>query len=410
MMGFFESAYVVGRRDFTATVFSKVFFFFLLGPVIVIGMSLLFGNIGQRMAQQDLRSKVAVVASEAEFEAIAAARERLAPAFDEFELAELVHAEPDYVIEAQVNDLLESREQRILAVLTGGIDQPRLTGAVSETGSIREQIRLIIEEARQQRAISRSGTQLLPVEVEFVQVEESAGSIASLRAVTARGAQLLLFMVTVFLAGMLLSNFVEEKSNKVVEVLAAAVPVNAIFVGKLFAMLLVSLVGLAVWGLAILIGLMIWPIEGFDLPSPAVGWPLFVPLILIYYCANYLLLGALFLGIGAQASSVREVQTLSMPVTIGQVIVFLFASFAVGPYNGLIGIAAAVVPFSSPLAMAARAAQTPELWTHLLAIVWQALWVWLTLKLAAGLFRRNVLKSGSASASRSGGGARPTAT
>jgi len=50
-------------------------------------------------------------------------------------------------------------------------------------------------------------------------------------------------VVTVLLAGMLLSNLVEEKSNKVIEVLAAAIPVDAIFLGKLFAMLGVSLVG-----------------------------------------------------------------------------------------------------------------------------------------------------------------------
>ena len=33
---------------------------------------------------------------------------------------------------------------------------------------------------------------------------------------------------------------------------------------------------------------------------------------------SYLLIGAMFLGIGAQASTVREVQTLSMPVTMAR--------------------------------------------------------------------------------------------
>ena len=111
------------------------------------------------------------------------------------------------------------------------------------------------------------------------------------------------------------------------------------------------------------------------------------------------MLGAAFLGIGSQASSVREVQTLSMPVTIAQLLVFIFAQTAVGPYNGMWGIAAAIFPFSSPMAMVARAAQTPEIWPHLLALLWQALWIWLTLKLSASLFRRNVMKSGSGSLS-----------
>ena len=390
-----ESAFVIGRRDFTATVFSKTFLLFLVGPLLIIGISILFGNLSERMARQDMRSTVSVIASEAEFGEMEAARARLAPAFGADELPVLVRAEPDYVLEAQIADLLGSRDKRILAVMTGGVARPRLTGAVSETGAIREQMTLIVEEARHRRALERAGAVPPPLEIEFVKVEESAGSLAASRAVTARGGQLLLFMLTVFLAGMLLSNLIEEKSNKVIEVLAAAVPVDAIFLGKLVAMLAVSLVGIAVWASAAILGLTLWPSEAFALPQPAVGWPLFVLLVLIYYAANYLLLGALFLGIGSQASSVREVQTLSMPVTVAQILIFLLASFAVGPFNSLVAILAAVFPFSSPLAMIARAAQTPELWTHALAIGWQALWVWLTLKLAAGLFRRNVMKSGS---------------
>ena len=109
---------------------------------------------------------------------------------------------------------------------------------------------------------------------------------------------------------------------------------------------------------------------------------------------SYLLIGAVFLGIGAQASTVREVQTLSMPVTMAQVVLFGFASLGVGNPNGAEAIGAAVFPLSSPFAMLGRAAEVPELWPHLLAFAWQALWVALILHVAAGLFRRSVLKSG----------------
>lgn len=396
MMGLIRSAYVIGRRDFTATVFSKTFGLFLAGPLLIIGISILFNQLGENMARQDTRSTVAIIAGEAEYRAIEEAYDKVGTAFGADALPDLVRAEPDYVIEGQVRDLLASRDKRILAVLTGGIDRPKLTGALSETGSIRREMTIIIDEARQQRALAGAGAAPPPIEIGLVQVEESAGSIASMQAITARGGQLLLFMLSVLLAGMLLSNLVEEKTNKIIEVLAAAVPIDAIFLGKLFAMLAVSLVGIAVWAGAATIGILGWASGGLDLPEPAVGWPLFVPLVLIYYSANYLLLGALFLGIGSQASSVREVQTLSMPVTIGQVLVFLFASMAVGPYNSVIGIAAAVFPLTSPLVMVARAAQTPELWPHLLALTWQALWVWLIIRLSASLFRTSVLKSGPA--------------
>jgi ABC-2 type transport system permease protein len=393
MMGLFRSAFVIGRRDFTATVFSKTFLFFLLGPLLIIGISVLFGNAGERMARQDIRARIAVVATAADFAPIAAARARLQPAFREGRLLELERFEPDYVLDAQVKELLSSSDKRILAVLTGGAISPKLIGAFSKTGSVQGQIAAIVEEARQQRALQGAGVRMQPVKIELVKVAESAGSLATMRALTARMGQMLLFLLTVLLATMLLSNLVEEKTNKVIEVLAAAVSVDAIFLGKLFSMLAVSLVGIAVWAIGAVAALILMPSAG-ALPEPAVGWPLFVLLLLLYYAMIYLLFGAVFLGIGSQASSIREVQTMTMPVTVAQILILMFAGLAVGSLHSFIGIAAAIFPFSSPLTMVAHAAQERSLWPHLLALVWQGTWAALMIRLFASMFRRRVLKSG----------------
>jgi ABC-2 type transport system permease protein len=396
MMGFIQSAYVVGRRDFVATVWSRTFLFFLLGPLLIIGISILFGNLSQKMASQDVRTTVAVIAPEAEFRAIEAAHARVAPAFGRG-LPDMFHAEPDYDLELQTQTLLASTDRKIVAVLSGGIARPTLTGTISDDGQVRKEVALILDEARRNAALARAGVAVPPADIRVVRVEAAAGATATMRAVTARGAQLMLFLLTVLLAGMLLSNLLEEKSNKIIEVLAAALPIDAIFAGKLFSMLAISTVGIAVWGAGALIGIAVWTDSAPTFQEPAIGWPLFLILTLFYYAANYLLLGALFLGIGSQANSVREVQTLSMPVTVGQMLVFLLASFAVGQPNSLLGLAAAAFPFSSPMTMVARAAQLSELWPHLLGLAWQALWVWLILSLGAALFRRNVMKSGGGS-------------
>ena len=52
-------------------------------------------------------------------------------------------------------------------------------------------------------------------------------------------------------------------------------------------------------------------------------------------------------------------------------------------------------PLSSPFAMAARAANRPEIWPHLLALAWQALWVGIVITIGARAFRWGVLQSGS---------------
>ena len=54
-----------------------------------------------------------------------------------------------------------------------------------------------------------------------------------------------------------------------------------------------------------------------------------------------------------------------------------------------------VFPLSSPFAMAARAANRPEVWPHLFALAWQMLWVGIVITIGARAFRRGVLQSGS---------------
>ncbi|QAY77316.1 ABC transporter permease [Sphingosinicella sp. BN140058] len=400
MKSFARAAFVIGRRDFMATVWSRTFLLFLLGPLVIITISVLFTDTTEKMARQDIKPTVAVIASKAAFASVAQAKARLDPAFGERALPDLVRFDPDYVVSDQIQQLLGARDKKVVAVLTGIPDRPTLTGSLSRGGLQHKQITLILDEARQTQALAAAP--IAPTRIRVVPVAQSAGSVATLRAITARATQLLLFMLTVLLAGMLLSNLLEEKGNKIIEVLAAAVPIDAIFVGKLVSMLAISCVGIAVWAVGGITASLLWG-EGLgSLPEPAVGWPLYILLGLIYYAANYLLLGAVFLGIGSQANSVREVQTLSMPVTVAQLLIFLFASFSVGQPNSLLGIAAAAVPFSSPLTMVARAAQLEDLWPHLVAILWQALWVWLIVSLGAMLFRRNVLKSGEGGGARKG--------
>jgi ABC-2 type transport system permease protein len=159
-------------------------------------------------------------------------------------------------------------------------------------------------------------------------------------------------------------------------------------------MLAMSLTGIVVWlGVGLGTLLLIAPDVFAVLPVPAIGWPLFLLLGALYYAMSYLLIGAAFLGIGAQASTAREVQTLSMPVTMGQVGLLLLANFAVSDPHGSAGIAAAAFPLSSPFAMIARAALDEAILPHLAALAWQGVWVALILKLAAAWFRRSVLNS-----------------
>jgi ABC-2 type transport system permease protein len=398
MKEFLRAAFVIGRRDFTATVYSRSFLLFLISPLIIITLSLLVSGVMQNATREDIRAKVAVVASEADFAALNAARDRLRPAFGERGLSDLIRYDPQPDAKAQAAALLRSEHNGVVAVLTGGLAHPTLTGAITQDGSVNRELTLLIAETKRDRAVAQSRADIAPTKIEIVGVAHSGGGLATARAITARMGQMFLFFLTVLLSGMLLSNMLEEKSNKVIEVLAAAVPIDAIFLGKIVSMLAISLVGVTFWSGGAFGAMLMWGQGDSALPDPAVGWPIFIALIFIYFSINYLLLGALFLGIGSQANSVREVQTLSMPITVGQMLVFALASMAAGQLGQPIGIGAAIFPFSSPLTMIARAAEHAAIWPHLTAIAWQALWVLLIVRLGSMLFRRNVLKSGGAPA------------
>lgn len=369
-----RSAWVIARRDYVATVWSRTFLFFLLGPLLPL---LFGGGYGAIMASQQRPQggrSVQLIMPRADADAMIAARAALAERLGENGLPRLQRQS-------------ERGEQ---PVLTGSLDAPTLSAPEDALPRLSGRIGLIVDRARAERAVG----QALPPPVHIatradVQAERRDDSRLDL----ARGAQFVLFFLTMLLAGMMISNLVEEKSSKVIELLAAAVPVDAIFLGKLVGMLCVSLTGVAVWtSVGVILAGFLPP--QFALPAPAVGWPVFLALGIVYFASVYLLIGALYLGVGAQTGSVREVQTLSMPLTMAQLLIFGLASASVGKPHGTVAMLAAAIPWTSPFTMMARAAQFPPLWPHLLALLWQVVALAVMVRIGARLFRRNVLKSG----------------
>jgi ABC-2 type transport system permease protein len=387
-MRFFRSAFVIVRRDFSATVLSKTFIVFLLAPLFPLLMGGVFGSIGARVASQSERPVLAVIGSRADFERLNAAREQLAGAIGDQAAIKLVAYAPEGDLQEQEQKLLASRSPPIRAVLSGGLNNPHVTGALATDSGAAGQVKLLV-------ASARSGAVNNAPDLPVTNVDVSTGSLANDRAVTAQIGQALLFFLTLMLSTMVLSQLIEEKSNKVIEVIAAAIPIDAMFVGKLAAMLSASVLALLVWmGSGALLIQLVKHGGVATLPVPAVGWPAFLTLAVVYFAMNYLLFGAAFLMIGAQASTAREVQTMSLPATFGQLLVFGLASKSIGDPDSAMGLVGAIFPLSSPMTMLSRAAQEPELWPQLAAIVWQAIWIAIILRFGAQLFRRTVLKSG----------------
>ncbi|WP_129792228.1 ABC transporter permease [Sphingosinicella sp. CPCC 101087] len=397
MMSVFDAAWVIARRDFVASVFSRSFILFLIAPLLLFGFLLFAAGMAGEAERDASRPVVALVADSDTVARLEGARDELATATSEQSFPLLRAVAPAENLVAQARWLLADQEAGYSAVFTGTLDQPVLIGPAQVDFHVGTRIRLIVDRARRTAALEAAGVEVPPVPIRRIVTGQAAGNLQMLRRQLAGSAQGLIFGVSLMLSTLLLSNLVEEKSNKVIEVLAAAVPLDAVFFGKLIAMLGISGVGLTLWGGMLASGYLFWQVlaDWVALPqvSPAVGWSPFAILLLLYYCANFMLLGALFLGIGAQASNIREIQTVSMPVTLLQVGVFLLAMTVIGRDTGALTWFAYIFPFSSPMAMVAHAAKHETLWPHLLALSWHATWVFVIVRGSARLFRRTVLKS-----------------
>ncbi|GAA3999621.1 ABC transporter permease [Sphingomonas humi] len=379
-----QAAFVIARRDYSATVLSRTFLFFLLGPLFPILLGIIFGSLGAKVAGDPAPRQVAVIASEADFARLKQASQFLQKTEGVTGLPEIAWQKPGAGSPGEL--LRKPGLPAYSAVLSSPFERPALAGNLQADDRLVGQMRLLIAYANNPAA---------PPVIAVQKIGGTAIAARNAREITARAGQGLLFLLTLLLSGMLLSQLIEEKSNKVIEVLAAAVPVESIFIGKLFGMLAVSLSGIAVWTTLAVTGLAVFAPGALGaLPTPAVGWPLFAFFVATYFAMSYLLIGAAFLGIGAQASTAREVQLLSMPITMGQVGLVVLASYAISDPSGRMGLGATVFPLSSPFAMLARAAMDGALWPHLVALAWQSLWIALILKLASAWFRRSVLKSG----------------
>lgn len=392
-MNVFRTAWIIARRDFGSIVFTPTFLLFLLAPLFFVGFAMLGGGGARALADNagaSMRMVAIVPANEtAAFQAMDARMRRISAA------PTLVVMADNAEHQAQIPTL--ASDANLVAMLVGPAAAPHIRERNHDGMSGRYLATLAEQVAREGPLQSASAaTASKPT---FETLASARGSSHAGQSTLGYSAVFGLFLLTLLLGGQTVGMLAEEKGNKVIEIMAAAAPLQGVFLGKLFAMMAIALVFVGFW--ALLLGGLILT-AGQATPdmlsalsvTPAVGWPLFMLLTGIYFLMAFLLLGAVFLGVGAQANTVREIQMLSLPITLFQVGMFALASAAANMPGTSTALIAQILPWSSPFAMTARAASDGSLWPHLLALIWQGVWVVITIAIAVRLFRTGVLKSG----------------
>lgn len=389
-----RQTFTIARRDFTATVFTPLFLLFLLSPLFLVGFATV-GALGGRTLARGPGENVVMLAYQPgkDGKALADADTRLRRVFRSAD------APPKFVVKPvgnnpakQAKAAFDSKDFEASAVLYGPLDKPQIIySARGERAA--DYLAQLAELTLRERASGGSAPLSMATKVKSQPspTSRSSNNAAALVGVTG------IFFLTLFLSGQAVGTMAEERSNKVIEILAAAVPLESVFLGKLLGMFGVAVLFVTFWGTLISQAGSLLPGGGGALSAfaPAIGLPAFGVLFCAYFTMAYMLLGAVFLGVGAQASTMREIQMLSLPITIIQMAMFGLASAAASQPGTPIALLAELFPLSSAYAMAAHAGNSPELWPHIAALAWQLLWVSITIWVGAGAFRRGVLQSGS---------------
>jgi ABC-2 type transport system permease protein len=396
-MNRFAATMVVARRDFMAIVATPTFLLFLLAPLLIVGLSAV-GGMSASMLADNAGNSQRIVAQVPE-------SERAAFAQTDVRLRDLTSGlpPPRLIILPADGDHGSSlaamrRNPDVAAILTGTAARPTIAER-EEHSSAGRYLALLAD------SVARAGRDgALAQDISVPRRERLGASNGSGRAAQAAlgyAAVFVLFLLILLLGGQTVGTLAEEKGNKVIEILAAAIPMESVFYGKLIGMLGVALLFIGFWGLIAGVGgsVVLSQMAGPGLPSdiaanPAIGWPLFLLFVFLYFLMGFMLLGAVFLGFGALASSVREIQMLSLPITLFQVGMFSLGSAAANMAGTKVATIAQWLPWSSPFAMAARGASDPAILPHIVALGWQALWLVISIAVAVRLFRVGVLRSG----------------
>ncbi len=206
-----------------------------------------------------------------------------------------------------------------------------------------------------------------------------------------------MLLVVVFGVGnLLLTNTIEERSNKIVEILLSSVTAGELMLGKLIGIAAVGLTMPTIFLVGGLAGLGVISSGGENLIGPVIAALFSSPLLLIYlfyFLCAYAIFAMIFLAIGAISNSLQDAQSYMGPVMI---LVFAPIPFILVVFqnpNGMIASILTWIPIYTPYAVMMRAAADPPLWEVVGATALMIAFAIFLMRIMGRIFRNAILQS-----------------
>jgi ABC-2 type transport system permease protein len=261
-----------------------------------------------------------------------------------------------------------------------------------------------------------------PESINKKEEDESKYTIGVGLAVGGVMAFIMFFMVLMY-GQMVMRSVMEEKTNRVVEVMMSSVKPFELMLGKIIGAGAVGLTQVVAWvvlsgGISLLVplvmgagaGQMEMPMtpgdvsmenvqdEGFRMMSELSkqNWPLITFSFIVFFLGGYFIYSSLFAAIGsAMSDDMGEGQALVLPVTIPIVLAVYIVAFAGirNPDSGLM-VFASIFPLFSPIVMPFRMAFNPPWWQVALSLITVVLAALFFIWLAGRIYRVGILMYG----------------
>lgn len=210
------------------------------------------------------------------------------------------------------------------------------------------------------------------------------------QALIATVGMILLFVSITYYGSHILMSVIEEKQNRVIEVLLAHVEPRHLLAAKVLGHGALGLAQMIALALIAGIGLVVF--DPIDVPETAFGA---IASAVMWFLLGYAFYSVLYGALGSLASRTEDAQSAIGPLTIVLMAAYFLTFSIIGNPSSPIAVVGSFLPPTAPLMMPLRAALTDvPIWQVATAVVIQVVSIYGLVRVGGRLYRGAVLKVG----------------
>ncbi|MGW3655958.1 ABC transporter permease [Streptomyces sp. NPDC005151] len=321
---------------------------FLLSTLVTL--ALIVGAIGLQLYLADSMGKITVAVDDQQAGRIAGQAEQLAVRADQdVEITVRQESSAD-----QVRESVRSGEAEAGLLFEGG--RWVLLGDTGQNDIAATWIGAAVQSNALDRNAQAAGTSLGALsegaEVKHILLSADKTPEGAVR-MTTYFFGFLFYLAAVLLGAALATSVVEEKQNRIVELIASSVPLRSLLVGKIVGSTLLALAQMALFCLVGIGGLVFTGEQEFLAGiSSGLGW------FLVFYVVGIAVLACLFAAAGALATRSEDIQSTTTPVNAITALVFIVGVTVSGSLREILSF----IPLTSTVTMPARVLAGETAW------------------------------------------------